>query len=323
MSSSKKFDPVNKQLDFLLKNDIWADKYKSFTRGPAHGIKRILHRWEISQSTLQTTISSVNYTDLKYAARHKALLSYDNSQITSFKSIPSVNNHHQVLDHHNNILVYRFRLPAPLVTTLTDCYSLLPQRSTPPTVRGDYTHDHYALWADYSKKIYYSSEYTRDLPSSQQFLNTNEPLFNYLSDNLRLISPHMYLKLTSLEPFLPAHLNRLGGAWSGVAVNRGYRAGTSSLTHYDWQDYPASYNCVVPTSHDPTTTYTGANLVLWPLKVVMELKPGDALFFFGSLIAYNVTPVSAGLRNSLDLFTHKSCLDWKKRQVLKQGKKHH
>lgn len=134
----------------------------------------------------------------------------------------------------------------------------------------------------------------------------------------------MYLKLTSLIPFLPAHLNCLGGgAWSGVAVNCGHRAGTSSFIHYDWQDYSASYNCVVPTFHDLTTTYTTANLVLWPLKVVMELKPGDTLFFFGYLIAHEVTPVSASLMNSLDLITHKSCLDWKKRQVLKQGGKHH
>lgn len=62
-----------------VSRSLWADKYESFTRGPTHRIKRILSRWEKSQSTLETTISSINYTDLKYTARHEALLPYDDS----------------------------------------------------------------------------------------------------------------------------------------------------------------------------------------------------------------------------------------------------
>lgn len=87
--TSIKFGPVNKKIYFLLKNEIWADKYESFTRGSTHGFKRILNWREKSQSTLEITINSINYTHLKYTARHPALQSYNNSQIISFKSIPS------------------------------------------------------------------------------------------------------------------------------------------------------------------------------------------------------------------------------------------
>lgn len=154
MPTYKKFDKVNKQLDFHLKNEIWADKYESFTRSPSHGIKQILTWWEKSQSTLQNTISCVNYTDLKYTARNQALLSYDDYQITRFKLIPSPENHYQVLDHHHNILVYCFRLPPPLITTLITSSSLLPQPVSTSTICGYYTHNHYTLWADYSKRYY-------------------------------------------------------------------------------------------------------------------------------------------------------------------------
>lgn len=134
------------------------------------------------------------------------------------------------------------------------------------------------MQAEYSKMINYSSDYTWDLLSSQEFLNSNKPLFNYHSANLRLIAPHMNLKLTSLDPFLPTHLNLLRAACSGVTVNHGHCAGTSSLTHCDWHDYPACYNCVLPRSCGPTTLYTRSNVVLKPLNPVMELKPGDKLF---------------------------------------------
>ena len=42
----------------------------------------------------------------------------------------------------------------------------------------------------------------------------------------------------------------------------------------------------------------------------MELEPGDAFFFMGSLIAHNVDEIE-GVRNSVDLFYHKNVLMWK------------
>ena len=50
--------------------------------------------------------------------------------------------------------------------------------------------------------------------------------------------------------------------------------------------------------------------MLWQLKRIVELEPGDAFFFMGSLIAYNVGEIE-GVRNSIDLFCHKNILSWK------------
>ena len=112
----------------------------------------------------------------------------------------------------------------------------------------------------------------------------------------------------------------LCGVWYGVAINQDVTGDTK--IHQDWGDH--GYNCVVPWGE-----YEGSCLVLWQLKMAVELQPGDAFFFVGSLIAHNVQDVK-GVRNSIDLFCHHAVLSWKekckeKRQNMKsrlrRGKK--
>jgi hypothetical protein len=57
----------------------------------------------------------------------------------------------------------------------------------------------------------------------------------------------------------------------------------------------------------PWGEYKGGGLVLWLLKMVVKLQPGDVFFFIGSLIAQNVYEV-VGIRHSIDLFCHKTML---------------
>ena len=44
--------------------------------------------------------------------------------------------------------------------------------------------------------------------------------------------------------------------------------------------------------------------------MVIELDPGDAFFFIGSLIVHNVNEIQE-VRNSFDLFCHVNILSWK------------
>lgn len=57
--------------------------------------------------------------------------------------------------------------------------------------------------------------------------------------------------------------------------------------------------------------YTGGDLVLWECRCILELLPGDALFFMGSLITHWNKDIQSGIRNSINLFTHKSNVDFK------------
>jgi len=47
----------------------------------------------------------------------------------------------------------------------------------------------------------------------------------------------------------------------------------------------------------------------------VELRPGDAILFMGSLICHENTKITQGVRNSVNLFTHKSNIDWIKRDI--------
>jgi hypothetical protein len=58
-------------------------------------------------------------------------------------------------------------------------------------------------------------------------------------------------------------------------------------------------------------SWTGGSLVLWQLQLVLDLEPGDVVFFMGRLIAHNTTAV-AGTRNSMDLSTHEKVETWAK-----------
>ncbi len=67
----------------------------------------------------------------------------------------------------------------------------------------------------------------------------------------------------------------------------------------------------------PWGDFQGGSLVLWQLKIIVELKPGDAFFFMGSLIAHNVQNVQ-GVHNSIDLFCHRTIFAWKDKQDIKR-----
>jgi hypothetical protein len=115
-----------------------------------------------------------------------------------------------------------------------------------------------------------------------------------------MISPMTYLRYGGVRLYLQAchNLQPLCGIWFGVAINEEITGSTG--THLDFNDL--GYNCVISWRE-----YKEGVLVLWQLKMIVELKPSDAFFFMGSLITHNIGEIE-GVRNSIDLFCHKNVL---------------
>ena len=44
--------------------------------------------------------------------------------------------------------------------------------------------------------------------------------------------------------------------------------------------------------------------------MIVEMEPGDAFFFMGSLIAHNIGKIER-VQNSINLFCYKNVLSWK------------
>lgn len=303
--------------DSIINNYIathaFDDEKDKMTRGIRHYIKRQYTRFKTTQGDLQKFTSPVSLWYLRQALKKNQyqLPRQRKSDLDKFTHFPSSPNHLQIHDKYGNILAYRLRIPSDLLDTLTDSDRLLPptklHKAQKEDPRGKFPIRHYALWADYSKKIYYNKHFIHDKPFSEQWLQQNTPLFEYLGSQLRFIFPEGYKKLTNFH--YPNTLKPLCPPWAAAAINQHMIPCSPLLHHQDWRDIKTAPNAVIPYGN-----YTGGDLVLWQCQCVLELLPGDALFFMGSLITHGNKDIQSGIRNSINLFTHKSNVDWQKRE---------
>ena len=56
-----------------------------------------------------------------------------------------------------------------------------------------------------------TSDYFKDLPFSQQWLDANQPYFQHMTNVLRLLEPKMYTRYASITQFLSKNLKLLCG----------------------------------------------------------------------------------------------------------------
>jgi hypothetical protein len=298
-------DEFDRMVSLLI--ECGAMKDKNWPTGEVrHRTRQYLKLWRKMQKDMVYTKSTITYVELKgdrKGDQKDVLEAAKQGDINTFTVIKSYENHHAIIDERGEILGYRYRIKPDLLEKLAETTGDLPHKGVNAGIRGNYPTRHYAVWRDYAKVPYVTSEYRKELPASKEWCEKNGKLFDYLSEGLRMISPMTYVRYGGARPYLEArhNLEPLCGIWFGVAINEGITGSTG--THLDFGD--AGYNCVVPWGE-----YNGGGLVLWPLKIVMELEPGDAFFFMGSLIAHNVAEVE-GVRNSIDLFCHLNVLSWK------------
>src|SRR5580692_9680138 len=294
-----------KRVSLLI--DCGAMKDKNWpTAEVKHQTKQYLKMWKKMQTDIVYTKSPIMYVQLKENRKgdpKKVLEVAKQEDTDTFMVIRSHENHHAIIDECGEILGYRYRIKPELLETLKETTAVLPHTKVNAGNRGNYPTRHYTVWRDFAMEPYESAEYRKELLASKEWCDKNGKLFEYLSDGLRMISPMTYVRYGGARPYLEAYQNLkpLCGIWFGVAINEAVTGSTG--THLDFGD--SGFNCVVPWGE-----YKGGGLILWQLKIVMELEPGDAFFFMGSLIAHNVGEIE-GVRNSIDLFCHTNVLSWK------------
>ena len=310
-----------KRIDQALKTEAYRIHPFSKQDLSRQRVKNLLHFWDIQQIGFHTYISPRSYLELKEATPKKPFNILGLDPMT-FPRIPSSSTHWLAKDTHGNILAYRYCLRDPdgtLLSKLASSAKELPPSSKTPkaeATQGQFTVHHYAAWIPlYRTEPSMSAEYRNEMPHSRQFLQQNQKLFEKLSMDFRAIDPVMYAKYTRMQQHLPEDVRALGGAWLGVAINLGQDDLIGVNTHTDWNDKKYGFNCVLPFGD-----YTGAAIILWQLEVILELLPGDVLFFMGGIIAHNTEKVASGVRNSIDLFSHEKVFNWVKKEKMEKGK---
>lgn len=102
----------------------------------------------------------------------------------------------------------------------------------------------------------------------------------------------------------------MADAFSGIVVNMHTNEGpVETEPHRDVKERKFGMSCLSPFGE-----YEGGHLVLWELETVIELAPGDQLFFRDSLINHSNESVTDGVRNSVVAFTQQSMFDYWRRQ---------
>ncbi len=304
-------DDVNQLLASYLETD--AFKSESGNGNSAHShIRHQLRRFLAKRVSLKSIRSPVGYTTLLNNVRTGNTPVGAEFLIPTFQRVESSPEPLEIRDDSSRLLAYRFRIPNNFVNTLERETALLPPIQAKATVRGFFFHRHYAGWADSAVSPFMSAEYRNDLPASEVWIAANKPLFDWISQDLRFLNPEMYVKMVSVNSMLPPGVFPHCSAWFGCAINQGIDDPHGTGTHLDKKDDYGTYNCVIPFGN-----YEGGDLVLWGLKMRMELRPGDVFLFFGSLIAHKVDGITSGKRNVVDMFTHYNVFQW--REKVKKG----
>ncbi|PUU81806.1 hypothetical protein B9Z19DRAFT_1062372 [Tuber borchii] len=212
----------------------------------------------------------------------------------------------EIIDRQGVVLGYRFRLPPHLITALEESEAILPVIKATKQTRGSYLVRHYAHWADFSDKVFESSDYQKQKEAADRWLEANKPLFQHLSNFLRIYNPEMWVGMTkSSFNASDGHLLGLARPWHGIAIGQGMGS-EGGKDHQDWQDRMSVFNAVVPFG---ATGWKGAEVVLWQLGIKVAVERGDCFMFKGAIIAHKACAITEGQRNFIDLFCHKSVYD--------------
>lgn len=225
----------------------------------------------------------------------------------SFDVIESADEHCQIVDRLGNVLAYRYRLPAPLVDLLQAASDELGVRKhSVKGGQGRFPVRYYTIWKRQLNIPRYSGDYIDQRPQADRFLARIAPLLKRLAHDLRLISPQCHTRYRHLQRRIEAvGLRCLAGVWPGLNLNQRQTASQGVSVHKDFLDLPSGMNVVVPFGR-----WSGGDVVLWQVYKVVKLRPGDVLFFNGANLIHSGTPITDGVRNSLNLFGHQEVVEF-------------
>ena len=224
-----------------------------------------------------------------------------------FQFIESSAQHCQVVDEFGNVLAYRYRLPKHLVDLLQAASDELGVKK--PSIKsgqGAFPVRYYTVWKRQLLLPRFSLDYLEHRREADRFLARIAPLLKRLSLDLRFIAPQVYVRYSKLsEKLASVGLRSLAGVWPGLNLNQSQTADQGVSVHKDFLDLPSGMNAVIPFG-----SWEDGHVVLWQVYKVIELLPGDVLFFNGSNLIHSGTPITGGVRNSLNLFGHQEVFEF-------------
>jgi predicted 2-oxoglutarate/Fe(II)-dependent dioxygenase YbiX len=273
-------------------------------------ITKNIKRLQKLQQKVQANARIVRLKNIKlgalrknYTPHHKEIPQNLLKDVSTFRRIRSDPKHPLfIYGADGGLLAYRGHLNnSQILKDLTSSLAKLPRRTNLKfrgIDRGSYSTRHYCTWSPYSKRPFVSKELQEDGEAGLEFLKANTGLWKRLSNILGQISPGTYRQF--LRYPLPKNSPRFCSAWAGCVVNLGDKDPVQTKLHRDVKESKFGFSCVVPAGN-----YIGGALILYDLRLVIELTPGEVFLFPDSLIHHANEDIS-GERSSIVAFTQEN-----------------
>ena len=204
-------------------------------------------------------------------------------------------------------------------SNLCTLWDLVSVTSGPPVERhkrGLFDVSFYTSWTAYNPEgePKYSSDFRKQQEEGEHFVKATKSLWKEASHYMEALCPGQFRELRRAR--LPKGIRRLASVWTGFAVNNGSdEAPVQTEPHRDHKSVFYEKSCLYPFGN-----FTGGGLILWDLRVVLELKAGDLFLFEDHLLTHSNEAVQ-GEQPSLVAFMHQTVLDWHNNQFGKCNKK--
>ena len=258
--------------------------------------------WKANTADKRVVTSTKTFSSLLHDSSWIGLLpdiTKDDDNLQKFTYLPSSGGPRflEIRDPRGKLLGFRFPITDENLEILKHSQSILSSGCAPNGhKRGTFDVKHWGVWADYSKEFRMTKEMESELETATAWLERNQELFKEASNVLRMVDPAQYAHCRNnfveemgkvVGP--DGHpLKPVAGVWHALAINSN-QVGNSSNKHVDWKDAKTSYNCIIPWG-----AWGGGDIVLWPLKMRIEVREGDGFLFPGAIIAHSVTAIKQG-----------------------------
>jgi hypothetical protein len=139
-----------------------------------------------------------------------------------------------------------------------------------------------AAWSAFheGKKPDYSWDF-RNKKEEEELVKMTEPLWNEASQYLKALCSAQHKELSRCR--LPMGMKKLAGVWCNFAVNCGSETEpVQTKPHTDQKSVFWAKSCLYPFGD-----FEERGVILWELKAVLVLKPGDLFIFEDHLITHS------------------------------------
>jgi hypothetical protein len=248
----------------------------------------------------------------RFSPQHQPLPPSWEEDVRTFKRHPSPDDGKPLFIYGSDgqLLALRIRSKQPeLVKKLAPAIDALPKQKrfdTKGIDRGPYESQHFGSWCPYMPEPRVTAEQRAAGAPADEFMDLAALLFKEMTAILGGVAPKVFKEFQRYT--LPSDAERACGAWATCVINNGGKNAAQGNMHRDVRESPFGYSCTIACGD-----FEEGDLVLYELRLKIEMKCGDIVLFPDSLVHHMNEKVN-GFRKSVVAFMQANMFHYWKRK---------